>query len=129
MAWGLDFNADIYLSKQDYQENVYQVIDAISEYEKDIENYERSILIHCASNLKDIVPEEWKDDSVVWLNNTITEMLNEIQTISKDIYKLELYKEYLEKREDSDIETPTPTKLIRINQLFNRFINCFKNLK
>ena len=96
MGWGIDFKADIFLYKQNYQENVYQVIDAIDEYEKDIANYEKSILIHCATNLKDIVPEEWKDDSVVWLNNIITEMLNEIQTLSKEKLKLELYKKYLE---------------------------------
>ena len=100
MGWGIDFTADIFLSKQNYQENVYQVIDAIEEYEKDIANYEKSILIHCAANLKDIVPEEWKDDSVVWLNNIITEMLIEIQTISSEKLKLELYKEYLEEKKN-----------------------------
>lgn len=124
MSWGIDFKADIYLDKQDYQENMYQVIDTIEEYEKDIVNYEKSILIHCAANLKDIVPEEWKDDSAIWLNNTITEMVNEIQTISKDIYKLKLYKKYLEKLEDIHIEIkPIPTKIFRIKELIKRLIN------
>lgn len=96
--WGIDFKTDIFLKKQDYQENTYQVIDEIAEHEEDIANYEKSILIHCAANLKDIVPEEWKDDSIIWLNNTITEILNEIKTLSKELLKLEYYKIYLEEK-------------------------------
>ena len=31
MGWGIDFKADIYLSKQDYQGNKYNVAEAIDE--------------------------------------------------------------------------------------------------
>lgn len=95
MGWGIDFPADIFLSHQDYNENIYQVEDAIQEHKESLSLLTNSILMHCSANLKDVVPEEWKDDSIEWLRGFVIDILNQIKTLNCDILKLELYKEYL----------------------------------
>ena len=34
MSWGIDFTADIFLSRQDYGENIYRVQDEINDLKK-----------------------------------------------------------------------------------------------
>lgn len=99
MGWGVDFSADIFLSKQNYNKNIYQVQEMIDQYNRGLEEHKASILMYCSANLKDVVPEEWKDDSIEWLRDFINDKFEQIDTLNKDILKLEYYKEYLEKEQ------------------------------
>lgn len=95
MSWGVDFSADIFLSHQDYQGNIYQVEDAIQEHKQSLNLLTNSVLMYCSANLKDVVPEEWKDDSIEWLRGFMVDILDQIKILNCDVLKLELYKEYL----------------------------------
>lgn len=103
MGWGITFNTNIFISKKDYNKNIYQVKDDIEELDKSISENMSMLKMYSIANIDSIVPAEWKDDSVNWLNNRINEILEEIEISIIERYKLYLYQEYLE--EDTNGES------------------------
>ena len=94
MGWGIDFKADIYLSHQDYHNNIHQVQDEIDSLNRDLEIAKQQIMMFCIGTPKDLVVEE-TGSLVFTINNDVNELLNEIKESEIKIYQLELYKEYL----------------------------------
>lgn len=99
MSWGIDFTADIYLSKQSYR-TVMEVKDRIDVLMREVQDYETTIKMYISANPKDIVAEEWKDDPIVWLKNQVDELFISIHENEVEIYKLGLYAEFLEQPKD-----------------------------
>jgi hypothetical protein len=99
MSWGIDFTADIFLAHQNYNENLYQVKDAINENEESIIDCEKAILMYASSNPKDIVPDEFKEDPINWIRIEVQQQLSSIKEYYGNILQLEYYKEYLEKKQ------------------------------
>jgi len=96
MSWGIDFIADVYLDRQDYNKNPYMVRDAIQSCEDEINSIESSIKMLCSATPKDIVPEEEKDNVLNWLQIIIEDNLSSLQELYVKKYKLSLYLEHLE---------------------------------
>jgi hypothetical protein len=95
MSWGIDFKADVYLDRQDYGENPIQVQDRIDELSKDLADVKSQIKMFASANPKDITPEEWKEESIRFVNNQIDGLLeqyNEYHTLRGNLY---LYLDYL----------------------------------
>lgn len=97
MAWGIDFTADIFLIRQDYNKNISQVEYAIEEIDSLITKNEKMILMYCSSDLI-----SYKEDgfNVEDLYYKIEEILNELREMNVHLYQLNLYKEHLQ--EDSN---------------------------
>ena len=96
MSWGLEFKTNIYLSRQDYGENIAQVQDKIDEIEKYIQNIQNQINMFASANPKDITPKDWEEESIRWINNEIDGLIDQLHEYIVQQYQLELYKEYLE---------------------------------
>lgn len=94
MSWGIDFKADIYLSRQEYNTK-NDVEERIKEIDKTINECETLIKMYASSTPKDIVPSEESEDPINWINNQINVEFEMYRDYLIDRYNLELYMDYL----------------------------------
>ena len=99
MGWGIDFTSDIYLSSQNYDNNIYQVQDKIEELQVTIYNVNTKINMFAASSVKEVVPTEWVDEPIRWVNREVDELIDELHESIIQKYQLELYLEYLKEKQ------------------------------
>lgn len=105
MSWGIDFTADIYLSRQNYHENVYEVeekIEELKDYNQDIKERMLMMLMGGVNsvNLNDC--EGNPCDGVDVLHNKFCELLNLYDENNGKIYDLAHYKTYLEENKNGE---------------------------
>ena len=103
MSWGIDFKADIYLSKQDYSENIFQVQDRIKELNDLITSLIAELKMYASATPSDIVPKEWELEKIRWLNTQIDEIMENLLEYNIEANHLELYKDYLNGDKDPRI--------------------------
>jgi hypothetical protein len=95
MGWGISFNTKVYLSRQDYQENVELVQYKIDELNKSIESYKSKLKMYASATVRDIIPTEWIDEPIRWVEDqidTIIECYDEDFALLKNLLA---YKEHL----------------------------------
>jgi hypothetical protein len=97
MGWGTTINAEIYISRVQF-ENKLVLEDKISELEKNIEADKSKILMFCSANPKDVVPEEWKDEPIVFIYNNVQDIFDNIHTNETLLYELYLLKDNFDTR-------------------------------
>lgn len=98
MGWGIDFTTDIFLSRQDYNKNSELVKDKIDEKDVEINNIKIRLAMLVGASPNTIISEEWKNDVLNGLTNELILLLDELQELFIDKYKLVLYLEYLENK-------------------------------
>lgn len=102
MSYGIEFTADIFLSRQDYGENVYRVQDEIDELKKYSADLKERMLMLVAGG-KDMVNtrdcEGIDTDAVDVLHLKFKDMLELYDEYQTELYDLYLYKEYLENKQ------------------------------
>lgn len=98
MGWGIEFEIEIYLSREDYGENKFQVEDKIEELKNAREVISSLIRMYAASSIEKILPKEWEEEPLDWLNNQIGLLEESYKEITIHIYKLRLYIEFLEEK-------------------------------
>lgn len=103
MGWGTDFNIDIFLSKQMFN-SLMELEDYIKEREEDLINVKTKISMFASCSVNTIVPKEWKEQPLDFINMQINELLDALETTTVDLFKLELYKEYLQNLKTKKIE-------------------------
>lgn len=94
MGWGIDFNSDIFLSRQSYSSKG-EVEDRINEISKSITDCENLLMMYASATPKDVVSTEDSENIVNFLNNKILELLEEHEDLIIDRFKLNLYLEFL----------------------------------
>ena len=99
MGWGVEYQIDMYLSKQDYGENIFQVEDKIEELEEYINNTKTKINMFAASSISEVIPDDWKEEPIRWINKEIDELIDYLHECIIHRYQLELYKEYLQEKQ------------------------------
>ena len=107
MSWGIDFNADIFLSHQDYSENIYQVEDKINSNTEAIQDCITKLsMIASSTDLKGIVPKDYQDEPIDWIQVEVKQQVEMLKEYFVENKLLELYKEYLiEKNESKNKKT------------------------
>ena len=95
MGWGTDFNTNIYLNRQVFISKL-EVDDKISELTQKIEDNKSLLKMYASSTPNDIIPEDWNDDPIGWINTQINSIYDSIEEDVVTRYKLNLYSEYLE---------------------------------
>ena len=99
MGWGIDFEASIYLSRQDYRENVELVKDEILELEKEINSSKEKILMYVAATPKDVfIPTEESISIIFNIQVELNETFDYIRENIEKILNLTYYQEYLENK-------------------------------
>ena len=92
MSWGTDFVAEIYLSRQTFS-NIYEIESKIDSNNKHIESIKQRIMMYTSANPSELVPEDWEEDSILFLNQRVNELIEELEEYTLDNYRLELYLE------------------------------------
>jgi len=100
MSWGIDFKADVYLARQDYGENQFQVQDKIDELKKDLTDIEAKLKMFASANPKDIVPDDWKEEKIRWISKEVDELMENYRECSSLVDKLYLYHDYLNSKNE-----------------------------
>jgi hypothetical protein len=98
MGWGIDFSANIFISKVSAND-ITDVEQLIKESKETIDRCKNKIQMYMSSNVKDVTPEDWKDEPVSWL---IIEFNDTYETLEQELFtlfKLELYLEHLKKKQ------------------------------
>lgn len=108
MGYGIDFTADIFLSRQDYGENIYSVQDEIDDLKKQSQQIREKLLMMIMGGVKSVNTKDCEDnecDAVDVLHikfNDLMEWYDECNTKMLDLY---YYKEYLENKQKSNGNT------------------------
>lgn len=94
MGWGTDFKADIYLSRLKF-ENKGLVEDKIEELEGILDSIRQQILMYGSSNIKDVTPEDWKEEAIRFVHVEVSQLLAEYDENFKLLIDLKYYHEHL----------------------------------
>lgn len=97
MSWGIEFQTEIYLSRQEYKTK-YCVEDRIKELDELINECEAMLKMYASATPKDIIPADYSEEQISWLNNQINEQLEMYREYLLDRYRLKLYLDYLEEK-------------------------------
>jgi len=103
MGWGIDFKADIYLSKQDYQGNKYNVAEAIDELLDSISENQKELLMYASAHIQDVCDPEWISEPISWLRSKINELTNNMLEEQTKVVNLQYYLEYLQEQEKNKV--------------------------
>jgi len=98
MAWGIDFNTTLTLMRQEYS-SISEVEMQIKEYDKQISDIEIKLKMLISSTPKDIIPDDWKEEPINWLNQNIDEEFTCYQEILIERFKLYQYIEFLKEND------------------------------
>jgi len=94
MPWGIDFKADIFLSRQNYPTK-HSVEDRIEELDELISECEAKLKMYASSTPKDIIPTDDSEDPIYWIGARIDEELEAYREYVINRYNLDLYLYYL----------------------------------
>ena len=95
MGWGTEFRPYIYLSKEIYSTKS-DIDDRIKELDKKINDCESTLKMHASSTPKDIVPPDFSETQIIWLNDQINQVLDDYQEYLLSRYRLYLYLEFID---------------------------------
>lgn len=96
MGWGIDFNVDLYIQKENFNEDINQVEDKIEEIQERIRSNQDSILMYASVSPKDIIPKNWEDEPISFIKYNINEILEDLDSLYHKLFLLEAYKNYLQ---------------------------------
>ena len=104
MGWGIDFTADIYLSRQNYNENINEVQEEIDRLEEVNRGYKEQMLMMVMGGASSVVTKDEegnKCDPVEVLHAKFSEILGYYEENLSKIIDLSYYLKYLKEREGS----------------------------
>jgi len=94
MGFGTEFKADIYISRKVFT-SIAEVQDYRSELEDDIITDKAKVLMYVSATPKDVIPDDWKDEPIRWLQDQLVELLRNIEENLNLLFKIDHYLEYL----------------------------------
>ena len=94
MGWGIDFKADVYLSRQSYRSKG-DVLDRIEELSSEINDIETRINMFAAATPRDVIMEKDVDNAVGWLSFELKCLFESYQEALSNKVLLGLYIAYL----------------------------------
>lgn len=125
MGWGTTFVTEVYINKEVYA-NVSEVNHKIQELQDNIEHYKTRLKLMVISTPKDVMSEDEKDVDVIWwVDNNVSEILQEMEEDVHHLALLNLYLEYLQEEPKIDINDKKRKGIQSFGygliQLFKRF--------
>jgi hypothetical protein len=97
MGWGTDFTANVYLNRMSF-EAIEDVRNKIDENINVINDAKQKIKMFVSSTPIGIIPDEWKEEPINWLNSEIDILFEIIDESIKENVILYQYVEYLENK-------------------------------
>ena len=105
MGYGIDFTADIFLSRQDYGENIYRVQDEIDDLKKQSQQIKEKMLMMVMGGVNSVTTKDCEDnecDAVDVLHIKFNDLLDWYDECNTKIIDLCYYKEYLENKQKKE---------------------------
>lgn len=105
MSWGIDFTADIFLSRQDYGENIYVVQDEIDDLKKQSQQIREKLLMMIMGGVKSVNTKDCEDnecDAVDVLHIKFNDLMEWYDECNTKMLDLHYYKEYLENKQNKE---------------------------
>jgi len=93
MGWGTDFTADIFLNRLSFT-HPSELDDKIEELEYSIEENKKELAMYAVSNIKDVVPDEWQEDAVIFIRKRIAELTDQMLDDQRVLTDLLHYKNH-----------------------------------
>lgn len=103
MSWGTTFKIDIELIRESFN-SIDEVKSHIDENDVLINRLETDIKMFASSNPRDIVPTNWNEQPIDWINNQINEKLCLLYEYNVENFKLYRYIEFLEEQYENAID-------------------------
>lgn len=103
MSWGIDFTANIFLSRQNYDGNVYRVQGEIDDIRENMQSIKERMLMMVMGGANSVNTKDCENnecDPVDVLHSRFCELLEYYDEQQSHLYDLLLYKEYLEKEQE-----------------------------
>ena len=94
MSWGTSFNTEIHLNRKIFQSK-YEVEDYIKELEENINKDQTLLKMFVSSNIKDIVPKDWDEEPINFINHEIDKILEQLIEDLNDLQDVNRYLDYL----------------------------------
>ena len=98
MGWGTTFTTDIFLSRMSF-DSKSEVEDKITEINNYVDICKTNIKLYASSTPRDIIPEDWKDEPIQWINNKLDEEFNSLSEYENELRLLNQYLNYLEEND------------------------------
>ena len=102
MGWGINFTADIYLSRQNYNENIYEVQEEIDRLEEVNRGYKEQMLMMVMGGASSVFTKDVEGnecDPVGVLHSKFNDILGYYEDNLSKIIDLCYYREHLEKKQ------------------------------
>jgi len=115
MGWGINFKTNIYLSRQNFS-NKFEVINKIKGNDEIIKKHEDIFKMFASSTPKNIIPDDWNEQPIDWLNNSITDELINYNELIIENYNLSLYLNYLIENNINEIKSECDENLLDKNR-------------
>ena len=80
MGWGTTFNCEIFLSKENITSKE-QLESLVEDKKLLLTEIKQKLAMFASANPRDIVPKEWEDESINYLNNNIQELVEDFTNI------------------------------------------------
>lgn len=95
MGWGTSFDTEIYLNKLTF-DSYYELEDKIEELEESIIETKKSIYMYSMSNPSEIIPDDWKEDSVMFIKMKMNELIEIYEEEFLLLQKLYIFKKHID---------------------------------
>lgn len=95
MGWGTEFTPDIYLSRYVFK-STWELDEKIKELSDGIQMYKDRLKQYISANPKDIIPNDWKEEPIEWLDMKASEIFDGMDELQNDLFRLEMFKRHLE---------------------------------
>ena len=95
MGWGTNFKTNIYLNKITF-ESYEHLVSRISELKEDILETKKSIYMYSVSNPSEIVPDEHKDNKIMFIKTELNYLLSSYEEDLNELQLLKIFKKYLD---------------------------------
>ena len=105
MSWGIDFTADIFLPRQDYEEDVYAVQEEIDSLIQQNQSLKERMMMMVTGGVSSVNTKDEggnECDPVDILHTKFSELLAMFDENNTRIIDLGYYKQYLENREEEE---------------------------
>lgn len=103
MGHGTSFTIDIFLRSQHFRDKS-DVEDKIEETKDYIGKLKEQINMFASSNPRDVIPTDWKDEPIRWIQNQVNELLESLEEQLFELHRLDLYLEYLNENNITEIK-------------------------
>ena len=88
MGWGTTFNCEIFLSKENITSKE-QLESLIEDKKLLLTEIKQKLAMFASANPRDIVPKEWEDEPINYINNNIEELIENFTNIHLQLINYE----------------------------------------